>query len=277
MKLLAFSIKLKALRNSTFAVHEIPFLGGMLHGAWEHQIRSHCPEAITTLGLGIETGAPKRYAILPPPYGFEPPVQEDGSVHLGFGVMLYGNAGEHAASLINAFTQCRYLSMGALRDTIEQMDHREIAPGVAQDFPSRDGIHLHWITPLLLDSQGQRKAGKSNEPPSLIRVVRSVARKISQLEPEMAVQLGLQSPDWIAAEESIRSLSVEEANWQCVSWRYGSRTKEAPVQFNGHMGTVEYRGPLCSSIHQVLQWGAWFGAGQRTALGQGFYRIGEAV
>lgn len=281
MKLLAFSLRLRAGDGENFAVHGLPFLGGMLHGAWEDQIYRHAPTLTTVLGL--ENGgagkpvAAKRYAMLPPPWAQPLPKLDDGCAHLGFGVVLYGTAAAHAGELGSAFCRCPALRLGPLSDRIEHSEFSEHEAAHPASFAALPGITLHWLTPLLLDSAGQRTVGAELAAPTLLRVVRSVARRIRELEPQLAGELSnqpsLDGSDWVSAEESIRTLPAHSTDWQKVNWRYGSRTKAAPVQFSGHRGSIAYRGPIPASIHALLQWGTWFGAGQRTALGQGFYRI----
>ena len=70
-------------------------------------------------------------------------------------------------------------------------------------------------------------------------------------------------------------------DWRPVEWRYGSRTKDAPIEFRGHLGTLRYRAPTAhpipGPIHTLLRWGTWFGIGERTALGQGMYLLQEGT
>lgn len=281
MKLLSFSLWLEAETGQDFAVRSLPFLGGMLHGAWEDQVYRHAPGLKPVLGIASgqsgNSGTPKRYAILPPPWAQPLSLLDEGTAQLGFGVMLYGAAADHASELAAAFSRCPSLRLGARQDRIEQCRFCEYAPRYSGDFSALGMIHLHWITPLLLDSAGQRARGVDQHPPDLLRVVRSIARRIRDLEPELAEQLGLQGSAWVMAEEAIRTLRGHSADWQKVSWRYGSRTKEAPFPFSGQLGLIGYLGngpdSIPAPIHSLLQWGTWFGVGQRTALGQGFYRI----
>lgn len=285
MKLLAFSLQLRAGSGSSFAVQALPFLGGMLHGAWEDQIYRYAPELMDCLGLSHSQAevkpTPKRYAMLPPPYAYSMQQQDDGSLHLGFGVILYSLAGDHADHLASAFRRCTYLRLGDRKDTIENLSVQEHTPAANGTFDHLDAICLRWLTPLLLETSGQRTAGAQRNPPALLRVIRSVARRVRELEPSLAEELGLHGSAWVIAEESIRDLTTQSADWQQVSWRYGSRTKDAPVKFSGQLGQVHYFGTtpksIPANIHALLQWGTWFGAGQRTALGQGFYRIETAT
>ena len=285
MKLLAFSLRLRAGGGDGFAVGRQSFLGGMLHGAWEDQIHQYAPQLREILGLVSGTSgqqaAPKRYAMLPPPWAQPLSILEDGSAHLGFGVVLYGAAADHASELGAAFCHCPALRLGAQQDRIEHSEFGEHTPVNPDVFPALAWIKLHWLTPLLLESAGQRKLGADVRPPALLRVVRSIARRIRELEPALAEQLGLYDADWIIAEESIRALAAQSADWRTVSWRYGSRTKDVPVQFHGQLGCAGYfaanPGSIPANIHALLQWGTWFGVGQRTALGQGFYRLEVAT
>lgn len=285
MKLLAFSLRLRTGTGNDFAVSRLLFLGGMLHGAWEDQIHQHAPQLKEILGLVNGTpgqpATPKRYTMLPPPWAQPLAILKDGSAHLGFGVVLYGAAADHASELGAAFCHCPALRLGVQQDRIEHCEFHEHTPTNPESFPALSAINLHWITPLLLESAGQRTLGTEQSPPALLRVVRSIARRIRELEPTLAEQLGLLGREWIVAEESIRALVAQSADWQKVSWRYGSRTKDAPVQFSGQLGCASYSAaaPDCipANIHALLQWGTWFGVGQRTALGQGFYRLEVAT
>lgn len=272
MKLLAFSLRLNETVAGSLAVQRLPFLGGLLHGAWEHQVRCHAPGLSGLLGLERGKPGPKAYAILPPPFVQPSRPAAIGPV-LAFGVLLYADAAAHAEELARAFEHCRCLSVGRWVDPVVSITHQVHVPVYAASFAACSAIRLHWLTPLLLDSPAQRRLGLHQAPPSLLRVVRSLVRRIDELEPGLALQLGLRDAAWTCAEESIRGVSAVAVDWQPVVWRYGSRTKEAPVQFSGQLGRIDYSGEIPSAIHALLHWGTWFGVGQRTALGQGFYQI----
>ena len=281
MNLLSLQVALRPTGKKP-AVNAGPYLGGVMHGVFEHLVRTHAPKLIDALGMS-GTSQPTRYAVLPPPYGWQAK-PEQALLHLGCGIMLFGGAAEHAQTVSEALRHWRELRFGGEVDRVEQIRIDVHHPPAPQEFSPLESLTLDWVTPVLLDSQGQRAAGAANASPSLYRVVRSLAARIRHLEPELAILLGLgdrASRDeiflkhWEPIKEKIRHTPIERHSLNPISWRYGSRTKERTFDFTGLIGEITYAGPIAAPIHALLQWGSWFGVGQRTALGQGLYHIKE--
>lgn len=268
-------MRLLALKTQLTPIGRTPdfcgvFLGGALHGSLEDLIISHAQGLEASLGLR-GTAPFKCYAVLPPPCCSERSLQFGSE--LAFGIVLYGEAARHAEAVCAALRHWKILRHPAGNASITSIEARIHAPPDPLAFPELPAIALEWITPLRLESRGQRKAGFAGAPPGLLRVVRSLAQRVRSLEPALAKTLGLHAPTWIVAEEQIRPIAGHGTNWRTYDWRYGSRTKDKPLDFHGELGRVDYRGHIPAPIHALLRWGTWFGAGQRTTLGQGHYRI----
>lgn len=284
------------------ALHGVDFLGGILHGAVEHLVRQQAPDIAAQLGM-TGTNRIKPYALLPPPFGWQ--AQPDGgTLALPFGIALHGPAARHAESLARALQQWREVRCGGSTDHVRAVHLAVSPPGgptvswspedafpafaeraPLTTFPARDALTLRFLTPLLLTSSGRHAAALDDRPPSLLRLVRALRRRVEGANPALFAQLA--GPDWVHHEEAIRPLHAHTADWHPVGWRYGSRTKPAPITFHGHLGTLHYRAASAAPnpmpnqipgpIHALLQWGTWFGAGQRTALGQGMYLLQESA
>lgn len=291
MILLSLQAELRPQQACT-ALTEARHLGGVLHGSVADLLIRHAPSAAEALGMGgANPDAFRRYAILPPPYGWAPP-QDGSAAWLGFGLMLYGDAVEQTTTVAGALNHWRELRVGRRVDRVSALRIQACRPGRATRlvdpealslgepddepaFAPCSGLGVEWLTPLQLDGSAQRAAGVTGQVPSLLRVVRSLSRRVAELEPVLARKLGLGTADWIAAEETIRRLPVGTGTLRPAPWRYSSRNHSKPVHFSGLIGRTYYPGPIPAPIHALLHWGCWFGAGQRTALGQGMYRIGE--
>lgn len=276
------------------ALDNVSFLGGVIHGAMENLLRERAPEIAAALGMGSSNRI-KPYAILPPPFGWEPQ-NSSGNRELPFGIVLHGDAAAHAedvAVAINAWPEVR------LAGRVDQVRSVEISVGTpggspvhwspGQAFPSGSGaptlvgrparatVTLRFLTPLLLTSSDNNTAAERERPPGLLRIVRALRRRIESADPSLFAQLA--GNDWVASEEAIRPLEAQARQWREVTWRYGSRTKPSPVNFRGYLGSLHFRAPASTPIPgpiwALLQWGTWFGLGQRTALGQGMYILQE--
>lgn len=296
MIVLGVGLSLAPARDRS-ALDGVDFLGGVLHGGVEHLIRAHAPELAAALGLGV-AGAAKPYALLPPPFGWRAAEQGSGR-HLPFGFVLHGPAVAHAHQLAAALAGWREIRLNGLVDQVRGVALSVGGPGRAPqawqpgaafpavpsaapslfELPACRRIELRFLTPLVLESAGQRAAAPADAAPGLLRLVRALARRIQSSEPQLFAQIS--GADWLGDQESIRPLQAQATDWHSVTWRYGSRTKAAPVHFHGQLGRLTYRADAASaipaSVHRLLHWGAWFGAGQRTAFGQGMYLIQETV
>ncbi len=278
------------------AITASPYLGGVLHGAFEHLVRLHTPEVAVELGM-VEGSQQKYYAIYPPPYGWQAETDQT-PLYLGCGVMLFGHVTRHAEQLIPVLQHWEEIRLAGLSDKVQSVQiyscipgdqprlrtgsqaesvWHQVAPSFDQVFTECSGVTLDWLTPLTLASEGHRRAGVADAAPTLLRLVRSLVRRIQALEPALATFLGLGSSVWIEAEESIRHAPAEVHTLESVPWQYGSRTKESPILLNGLIGQITYRGSIPAPIMALLHWGSWFGAGQRTTLGHGMYSIKEII
>lgn len=276
------------------ALDGVDFLGGVIHGAVENLLRMRVPEIATALGIGTPNHI-KPYAILPPPFGWaaEP---RGGELALPFGVALHGTAVRHAEAISLALTDWREVRLAGRVDRVHAValsighpaglsaqwspgqpfpDTSSLAP--LTTLPARNALVLRFLTPLVLTGSGRPAATAHERPPDLLRIVRALRRRIESANPALFCRLA--DSDWTSHEEAIRPLEASSARWQEVSWRYGSRTKNAPISFRGHLGSLHFQtsdtAPIPGPIHTLLQWGTWFGVGQRTALGQGMYIVQE--
>ncbi|WP_374243352.1 CRISPR system precrRNA processing endoribonuclease RAMP protein Cas6 [Zoogloea sp.] len=270
------------------ALHLADFLGGVVHGGVEHLVRRHAPAIAADLGMGIPNRI-KPYAILPPPFGWRPQ-PDDIAPHLPFGLALHGNAVRHAEALAHALSGWREVRHAGLVDRVRGIELSVGQPAGAQAgwspgqpfpalsappalarFPAQAMLSIRFLTPLRLTD--------ASRPPGLLKLVRALRRRVEQTSPTLFAQLA--GTDWVCHEEAIRRLEADSPDWRPVEWRYGSRTKDAPIEFRGHLGTLRYRAPTAhpipGPIHTLLRWGTWFGIGERTALGQGMYLLQEGT
>lgn len=290
--MILINLQLTILGNPpNYAIAASPFLGGVLHGSFEHLIRLHDPKLANELGM-IHGSQLKYYAVLPPPYGWKPDTTQNPTF-LACGIMLFGQAKQHLKEILSILHNWHEIRLKGRIDRIEQQRIYLCSPGKQpqlwrqsdQDlidnnkldfnhiFTARDSIKIDLITPLKLESAQQKAKNVHTSPPDLLRIVRSLAKRIQKLEPDLASYLEIDSLDWIEAEEQIRHLSIKKYQLENVQWRYGSCTKQHPIHRNGLVGQIHYSGLIPASIAALLNWGCWFGIGQGISLGQGMYVI----
>lgn len=278
------------------ALDGMDFLGGVIHGAVENLLRLRAPDVATALGMGV-TNRIKPYAILPPPFGWRPQ-QTDGERMLPLGVVLHGDAVRHAEAVAHTLTAWPEVRLAGRTDSVRSVEltighpygsSARWAPGQPfpstaslpplDRFPARTGISIRFLTPLLLTGSEHRPTTTQERPPGLLRLVRALRRRIESADPALFARLA--DRDWISHEETVRPLAAQTPLWREVTWHYGSRTKNAPILFRGYLGTLHFQAPdstpIPAPIRTLLQWGAWFGIGQRTALGQGMYLVEEST
>lgn len=272
------------------AVTASPFLGGVLHGVLEHLVRLHAPAI--GLDLGIAPGSRlKRYAILPPPYRWRPPADSE-SIVMQCGVVLYGQARQHAQIVAALFNQWDELRLKGRTDKIQCCEIQYHVPGApplswqnpaqsilfdrqpdfTQTHQTSDHVTLNFFTPFKLGRVHQL-AGSRLTPPMLLQIARSLTRRIVNVEPGLAAALGVGSLTWIEAEEQIRHLPAAWHQLAPVRWRYGSSTKPFLIPCSGLVGQIHYARCIPAAITALLHWGPWFGIGESTALGQGMYYV----
>ncbi len=277
------------------ALAATPFLGGVLHGAFEHLVRYHVPAIATQLGM-TKKGQQKHYAVLPPPYGWQAQI-ESKNIYLGCGIMLFSHAQQYAKTLIDILQKWQEIRLEGRSDKIRNIKvyycapgHKsllcndvtnhsvyEIEPNYNHSFSASKGVIIDLLTPLTLKSDEHLAAGITNTPPKLLRFIRSLARRIQKLEPCLAATLKLNSLDWIKAEEQIRHSPIGKYQLETVKWKYGSRTKPRPILRHGLIGQIHYPHPIPANINALLHWGSWLGVGQSTTMGQGMYYVKEST
>ena len=234
----------------------------------------------------------KYYAVLPPPFDSSAEQKTDINL-LGCGIMLFGQAKQFLPEILPILQNWREIRLDGRRDTIKKQEIHICSPGnppqlwdeksntaikpVKPDFnytfAAGNGIIISLITPLVLENAKQKAKGAADTPPALLRLTRSLAKRIYALEPELAKTLQIGSTTWIEAEEQIRGIPVYQHHLNRVQWRYGSRNKKHPITRTGLIGQIHYSGPIPAPIMALLNWGCWFGIGQGASLGQGMYGI----
>lgn len=291
--MILISLKLQLVPGkSVSAIAASPFLGGVLHGAFENLVRTHAPNVAEALNMTTNNRF-KLYSVLPPPYGGHEETAD--TCTLGCGVMLFGQAARFLPDVLSILHNWREIRLGGYRDAISAREIHICSPGnppqrwsgdsdspihpvtpdYAYEFSAGQNLALQFITPLVLKNAQQKTAKTADPPPGLLRIVRSLAKRIQTLEPELSEKLAIGTPEWIEAEERIRRISVRYADLKRVQWRYGSRTKKHPILRSGLIGRIHYTGLIPASIMALVNWGCWFGVGQGASLGQGMYVIRE--
>lgn len=275
------------------AIAASPFLGGVLHGVLERLVLLHAPALSGDLGIAPGSGL-KRYAIVPPPYGWCVP-DSSANIVMPCGIVLYGPAQQHAQAVAALFDRWRTIDLNGRTDRIEHYRIRYHAPGISaspwQDPamnildlqpdcthtpPGTGDITLNFHTPLKLGHLHKTTQGQLM-PPKLLRIVRSLTRRIGRVEPNLAAALNIGSTPWIEAEEQIRHQPVISHQLAAALWRYGSCTKQIPFPCRGLVGQITYAGQIPPVVATLLHWGIWFGVGESTALGQGMYHTGKPL
>ncbi len=192
-----------------------PFLGGVFHGAFEHLVRHHEPSIARELGM-FQHSPLKYYAILPPPYGWQP-LKNAGTPLLNCGIILFGKTGQSVHKIAPLLQHWREIRLEERIDYITQCTIHVCNPGTQpllwcaanqksienftlnlnHTFAASNGIRIDLITPLILESEQQKAIGVNAAPPGLLRIVRSAARRIQKLEPQLAQSLVVRSNDTI--------------------------------------------------------------------------------
>ena len=287
--MILISLKIQLLSDkSDSAVCATPFLGGVLHGSFEGLIRQHIPEVASALNM-TQNNQLKLYSVLPPPYDWKAEKIKN-QYSLGCGIMLFGQAAQFLPAILPVIQYWLEIRLDGFSDKIMNREIHICSPGnppqlwdghevtaIKPDFnysfTTSEDVVLSFITPLVLESAKQKAAGATNTPPGLLRIVRSLVKRIQTLEPQLAEILQIGSQNWIEAEEQIRATLIHQHHLTRVQWRYGSRTKKHPITRTGLIGQIHYGDSIPESIMALLNWGCWFGIGQGASLGQGMYVI----
>lgn len=290
--MILISLKLELLNGRPKPAYTAaPFLGGVLHGFFENLIRVHKPEIAQALGM-TQNNQYKYYAVLPPPFDSSAEQKTDINL-LGCGIMLFGQAKQFLPSILPILQYWHEIRLDGRCDKIKKQEIHVCSPGnpprlwdgkqmasiesinpeFNYTFNAGDGVILSFLTPLVLENAKQKAKSAADTPPALLRLTRSLAKRIQALEPELAKTLQIGSTTWIEAEELIRGIPIHQHHLTRVHWHYGSRTKKYPIMRSGLTGRIHYDGSIPAPIMALLNWGCWFGIGQGASLGQGMYVI----
>ncbi len=275
------------------AIAASPFLGGVLHGTFERLVIKHAPIICNELGIKPSSQW-KQYAVLPPPFGWQPSTPLS-TITMQCGIVLYGQAKQYVQVIIALLEKWDEIRLANRTDKIKCQqisfkipgsktpswhDSNQLAqftrqPDFTQNYAPMDGVTLNLFTPLKLGKF--HNINGQPQPPKLLKIVRSITQRIKKLEPELANTLGIGTLAWIEAEEKIRLIPVDWYQLESVHWKYGSSTKQHIIPFSGLFGQIHYSGPIPATIITLLRWGEWFGIGESTALGQGMYYIDDPL
>lgn len=296
LSVLWFSITVECQAPVRFAEHERGFKGGIVHGMFEHAI-TDCSRSLFLQLSEKANSRRSRYALFPP---LDRKRHYRTGEEIKFGVVLFGAACEVWDDVLAALLSRGALTLGAGRSVLWVMRIEALHPhripqlifdrqtGYLEDEPGNiaiapangaraDSAVLQFLTPVTVSSAAQRARSLDAIPLSLKRCVRALRRRVSELEPSLAGQYGFDSDDWAALEHHLRDVAISRTTNRLVEWRYGSSTKPRPVTLRGQLGKVEYRGDIPAPVVSLLQLGEWTGMGQRTTLGQGWYRFTHEI
>ena len=264
------------------ALRRLSFLGGVLHGAVAAQWHARHGSGAACMPIN----ASLRWRLLAPAArlpssdaAHQPWVDAEG--WLRFGLLVHADGGPPLlAKACAELAAIPEITCGAERYRVVAVacTPHAVTAGLhlGADKPRwGQRLRLDWTTPLHLASRAQALAGHGDAAPTLLRCVRSVARRIRALEPDWAHACGLDSPGWLQTEEALRNalaLGGDGPPTQALDWRYGSRTKAAPFMQRGLLGTQCFSAALPPSLLAVLAAGAWLGAGEGGSFGCGQYR-----
>jgi len=252
------------------ALGDLPYLGGLLHGlvraCWFH-----------VLELGTQGQARLPFRVIAPAAKAVPWLDEEAG--LGFQVLLSAQAAARLDRLLAALQSVGQVSDGAERYAVRAVQlaaHPLHWPQAEQLAPGTEPIQrvrIDWLTPLNLVSRRQIAAGFGHAPPSLHRIVRSLAQRAGLFAPQWASSLGIGSEHWVALDQTLRSAMRADESVQPLVWRYGSRTHAKPVFMQGLLGHQEFMAPLPGPARALLLAGQWLGVGEGASFGCGGYTL----
>ncbi len=286
-----FTVRLRVrgdLRAAALRMTGSDFLGGVLHGAvrsrWFDWVGGDAPGSDRAASQSASP-ANLSWRVLAPP--LRRAVGRATADDIQFGAVLHGGDAalwDEAGRRLEALYE---LSVGPLRVPVlaAHCEHRAL-PAAAAWTPAMTGdnpyaphpatLALHWLTPLHLASRAKIEAGHGDAAPTLLATVRSLHRRVCQLEPEWAEALGLRTTAWVFAEEALRRAEARadggtRNRLRLLDWRYGSRTKNAPFGRSGPIGCQVFRVPVTNPLLGLLSIGTWLGVGEGASFGCGQY------
>ncbi len=268
-------ITLHLQRPRPNAFDRLDFLGGMLHGL----LRSVWPRGTKNRPAGWQ--APE-FRLLPPSASTaEAPRWLNPQGCLSLSVLWHEHAGLSASDAARALQELRVLKVDAESYRLARIETAVgawqlpwPAGSLPQDIPKL-GLEINWLTPVHLASGARVASGQGDRPPYLFRILRSLQKRAEALEPEWAAAWHIGSPEWRDAIETVRRASHPAAvgphDVQPFEWRYGSRTKAAPILRRGLIGVQRFVVPRHPSVAALLHAGQWLGAGEGSSFGCGLY------
>jgi hypothetical protein len=252
---------------------QLPYLGGVLHGTISQSLHG---APLASQAMWRLVAPPRRF--MAGQAGADVQWLSDAGT-LRFGVILHSADTTFCQQLLLAVKGMAWLGSGAERHRVAQvrcLSRGLPVPGVLAGPLSGlqvAQVQLTWLTPLHMASRAQVAAGHALEPPTLLRIVRSLARRASEWQPQWAQQLGIGSPAWTGAEEQVRQAQSLENDVHPLRWHYGSRTKPNPHERLGLMGTQRFEARLSPAVESLLRWGPWLGVGEGATYGCGGYEL----
>jgi len=253
----------------TRAFHGLNFLGGLLHGlvraAWWAELGGHAG--------GHEAGL---YRVIAPPVTLGSWLDPNGG--LQFQVLLAHALTDRRQVLERALHGIRKVTDGAEHYVVKDVQTQWLAldwptPMARSNETEAVTLSFQWLTPLHMVSRRQLAAGFGDQPPSLLRISRSLARRARAFAPEWADRLGVGGPDWMEVEESWRDAERLQQATKTFVWRYGSRTKQIPVQRHGLVGDQSFVAKNNAALEALLLAGPWLGVGEGASFGCGGYAL----
>lgn len=266
---LVLHCRLTLAQAPTTAFHRLPFLGGLLHGL----VRAVWWKELGGNAGGHEVGS---YRVI------APPVTQgswlDPQCGLQFQVLLAQALADQRQTLERALYDIHHVSDGAERYDVQDVQTQWLPldwpePLARINAADTMTLSLQWLTPLHMVSRRQLAAGFGDQPPSLLRITRSLARRAPAFAPGWADTLGLGAPDWRNAEEHWREAVRIQQTTKTFPWRYGSRTKQMPVLRHGLVGGQTFVAKSIPVLESLLLAGQWLGVGEGASFGCGGYAL----
>lgn len=290
--MLWFSITLRCNHGVVFTEQEQVFKGGMLHGLFETALLKYSPALYSQLS-DKASGVRARYALFPP---LDQRQQCEPGDELRFGVVLFGSAARAWRAVLAALIAGDVLRLGAQRQPVTVIRVDSIHPARLPlriydpedttleghpdpiEIPARtdapaESVRLRFLTPVTISTPAKRALGLEAVPLTLHQCTKVLRNRLSALEPDIAADFDFRSNAWISMEHRLRDVAIARAAVQLQEWIYGSSTKKNQIRFRGQIGEIEYAGRIPAAVIGLLELGQWLGIGQRTTLGQGWYRL----
>ncbi|TDM08359.1 MAG: hypothetical protein C4K60_02530 [Ideonella sp. MAG2] len=277
------------------ALTNLPYLGGVLHGAirrrWlslpAKQYAALDPSHLTT--QATDHNARPRWRLIPPPWPIRhPPQWLNDHQHLHLALVIHAGAElpiERAAAALQGlecvgagreyyrvaqvYVQAQALPVPWPQPTLPILP---APPAITQ--PASHHLQVQWLTPLHLASKARIRAGHGPTAPTLLGLLRSLVTRAHLLEPAWAAAWGLGSPAWVGWEEHWRrqeSPSTSDQATKSILWPYSSCTKQQVLYWQGLLGQQRWYTHLPPAALALLTIGPWLGVGEKPSFGCGHF------